>query len=386
MSEPKQPDPQAEVAGDGAPSPQRDAGDDAGAPIDSPIDSPIVSPIVGPIVGPIDSPGQLAAARAARGWSVSDVASKLGMVARQIEAIERGDWTALPGQAFVRGAIRAYGKALVADVEPLVDSVGGAVRAAELRPSASLDAPLPKRGALGFDNGGSGSKLTWILLAVLGVIAIALYFGRGAEWSRVLEGGATGSGAPGRSVETIPVQPLLPAERKGDAATAATAAQPVPAQPPASPAQPSSLATPAVPSGTADAQGADRQAGTSSATAAGAGAVVATAPASGGASGAQPEPAGTGPGGTGPGGTTNADDAGALRFRFEQESWVVVRDAGGKVLLYGLQPADSAREIVGRRPYSLVVGNASHVRLVHQGREIDLGAISRQGVARLKID
>jgi cytoskeleton protein RodZ len=386
MSEPKQPDPQAEVAGDGAPSPQRDAGDDAGAPIDSPIDSPIVSPIVGPIVGPIDSPGQLAAARAARGWSVSDVASKLGMVARQIEAIERGDWTALPGQAFVRGAIRAYGKALVADVEPLVDSVGGAVRAAELRPSASLDAPLPKRGALGFDNGGSGSKLTWILLAVLGVIAIALYFGRGAEWSRVLEGGATGSGAPGRSVETIPVQPLLPAERKGDAATAATAAQPVPAQPPASPAQPSSLATPAVPSGTADAQGADRQAGTSSATAAGAGAVVATAPASGGASGAQPEPAGTGPGGTGPGGTTNADDAGALRFRFEQESWVVVRDAGGKVLLYGLQPADSAREIVGRRPYALVIGNASHVRLVHQGREIDLGAISRQGVARLKID
>jgi len=345
-----------------------------------------VSPIVGPIVGPIDSPGQLAAARAARGWSVSDVASKLGMVARQIEAIERGDWTALPGQAFVRGAIRAYGKALVADVEPLVDSVGGAVRAAELRPSASLDAPLPKRGALGFDNGGSGSKLTWILLAVLGVIAIALYFGRGAEWSRVLEGGATGSGAPGRSVETIPVQPLLPAERKGDAATAATAAQPVPAQPPASPAQPSSLATPAVPSGTADAQGADRQAGTSSATAAGAGAVVATAPASGGASGAQPEPAGTGPGGTGPGGTTNADDAGALRFRFEQESWVVVRDAGGKVLLYGLQPADSAREIVGRRPYALVIGNASHVRLVHQGREIDLGAISRQGVARLKID
>jgi cytoskeleton protein RodZ len=386
MSEPKQPDPQAEVAGDGAPSPQRDAGDDAGAPIDSPIDSPIVSPIVGPIVGPIDSPGQLAAARAARGWSVSDVASKLGMVARQIEAIERGDWTALPGQAFVRGAIRAYGKALVADVEPLVDSVGGAVRAAELRPSASLDAPLPKRGALGFDNGGSGSKLTWILLAVLGVIAIALYFGRGAEWSRVLEGGATGSGAPGRSVETIPVQPLLPAERKGDAATAATAAQPVPAQPPASPAQPSSLATPAVPSGTADAQGADRQAGTSSATAAGAGAVVATAPASGGASGAQPEPAGTGPGGTGPGGTTNADDAGALRFRFEQESWVVVRDAGGKVRLYGLQPADSAREIVGRRPYALVIGNASHVRLVHQGREIDLGAISRQGVARLKID
>src|SRR5690606_32056070 len=304
-------------------------------------------------------------------------ASKLGMVPRQIEAIERGDWAALPGQAFVRGAIRAYGKALPADVEPLLDSVGGAVRAAELRPSASLDAPMPKRGALGFDNGGSGSKLTWVLLAVLGVIAIAMYFGRGAEWSRVLEGGATGSGAPGRTVETIPVQPLVPSGPKGDAATAAAPMQSAPTQPPAPSAQP---AAPAASPGTADTPGTDRKVAATSAPAAGE-AAAGTAAASGDATGAQP-----GPAATGPGGATSADDAGALQFRFEREAWVEVRDAGGKVLLYGLQPADSTREIVGRRPYRLVVGNAPHVRLVHQGREIDLGAVSRHGVALLKID
>jgi len=397
MSETQQPGPQAEVAGGGVPMPQRDAGDDARTPVDGPVDStvdsgvdsavdsavdgpvdrPIDSPVETPTGSPIGTPGQLAAAREARGWSVSDIASKLGMVPRQIEAIERGDWAALPGQAFVRGAIRAYGKALLADVEPLVDSVGGALRAAELRPSASLDAPMPKRGALGFDNGGSGSKLTWILLAVLGVIAIAMYFGRGAEWSRVLEGGATGSGAPGRTVETIPVQPLAPAGAKGDASTAAAPTQPAPTQPTGQPAQP---AAPAASPGSADAPGTDRQVAAPSAPASGE-AAAGTAAASGDATSAQP-----GPVAAGPGGATSADDAGALRFRFERESWVEVRDAGGKVLLYGLQPADSTREIVGRRPYRLVVGNAPHVRLVHEGREIDLGAISRQGVARLKID
>jgi cytoskeleton protein RodZ len=75
-----------------------------------------------------------------------------------------------------------------------------------------------------------------------------------------------------------------------------------------------------------------------------------------------------------------------LRLRFEREAWVEVRDASGKLLLHGTQPAGSARDIAGRKPYSLVIGNAAHVRLEHDGREINLGAIARQGVARLKID
>lgn len=84
--------------------------------------------------------------------------------------------------------------------------------------------------------------------------------------------------------------------------------------------------------------------------------------------------------------TAPAGAVAALRFRFEQAAWVEVRDGGGKLLLHGMQPAGSTREIAGRRPYSLVVGNAAHVRLDHGGRDIELGALARQGVARLKID
>lgn len=321
----------------------------------------------------IETAAQLAAAREARGWSVADLASKLGMGAKQIEAIERGDWGALPGQAFVRGALRAYGKALQADVEPLISSIAGAVRAAELRPSASLDAPLPRHGALGFDNGGSGSRLTWILLGILGVIAIAMYFGRGAEWSRVLEGGPTGAGAPGRAIESVPLKP--PALPGAPGAPGAAPSAPSAPNPPSSSNEPLPSTAPASTGGPA-----------STAAPASTGAANAPSPTSAPAAQSSPDGAASASAPSTPA-DAGASAAGVpLRLRFERESWVEVRDASGKLLLHGTQPAGSARDIAGRKPYSLVIGNVAHVRLEHDGREIDLGAIARQGVARLKID
>ncbi|MCO5107187.1 MAG: helix-turn-helix domain-containing protein [Burkholderiaceae bacterium] len=364
--------------------PQRDAaGADAATPADAGAD--IAGGRPSAVAAIVATPAQLAAAREARGWSVTDLAAKLGMVPRQIEAIERGDWDALPGQAFVRGAIRACGKALQADVEPLVASVGGAVRSPELRPSASLEAPLPRHGALGFDNGGSGSRLTWILLGVLGVIAIAMYFGRGAEWSRVLEGGPTGAGAPGRAVETVPLQP--PASPGAAPAQPVEASAPPPGSSAGAPPQPSKADGEASPAGDRAVAGAAPAAAANPAAAASSGAdastIPATAPANSTAAASAPPAAS---GATGAAGGAGAEAGDALRFRFEAESWVEVRDAAGNRLLYGTQPAGSAREIVGRRPYTLVVGNAAQVRLEHGGRAVDLGAIARNGVARLKID
>src|SRR5690606_1462825 len=121
---------------------------------------------------------------------------------RQMRRSEPGGWEPLPGQAFLRGAVRAYGKTLQVDVAPLLATLGGAP-APELRPSSSLDSPLPRHGALGFDNGGSGSRIVWILLGIAGVVAIAMYFGRGADLAQVLEPG-NGS-ASGRAVDVVPL-------------------------------------------------------------------------------------------------------------------------------------------------------------------------------------
>ncbi|TXL61659.1 helix-turn-helix domain-containing protein, partial [Zeimonas arvi] len=145
--------------------------------------------------GEIDSPGasalsrpsaastveQLVTARQAAGLGASDIASRLGMATRQIEALERGDWKSLPGQAFVRAALRSYGKTLGIDVEPLLASIGGQVSAPELKASASLESPMPRGGGFGFGSGGSSSRLAWIVLGVAAVIAIVFYFGPAFE-------------------------------------------------------------------------------------------------------------------------------------------------------------------------------------------------------------
>jgi len=374
----------------------------------------------------IASPEQLASAREARGWSRSDVAAKLGMMPRQIDAIEQGRWEALPGNAFVRGAIRAYGKALQLDVAPLLAALGAQTSAPELRPSSSLDSPLPRHGALGFDNGGSGSRIVWIVLGVIGVIAIAMYFGRGADLGQVLEPGRSGN-APGRAVDVLPVapgtsgggdasDPLRGSSPAGSGAAPATTPAPsaIP-RPAGSAAAPASAAGAGAPAGVGGSDGSAASgiaSGTASGTAAGGASTAAPAgnasaapsaatatPSSGaaapGASDASSaaERSGAASGTAAPAGNADAASAGAppadpasVVLRFERESWVDVRDANGKVLLMGTQPANSMREVSGQKPYSLTIGNATFVRVEHGGRNVDLGAVTQKGVARVRIE
>ena len=123
---------------------------------------------------------QLVAIRQAAGLGASDIASRMGMATRQIEALERGDWGRLPGQAFVRAALRAYGKSLDVDVGPLLATIGGQATGGvpELKAAASLESPIPRAGGSGF---GLGGRLGWIVLGLAAVIAIVFYFGPAFE-------------------------------------------------------------------------------------------------------------------------------------------------------------------------------------------------------------
>ncbi len=392
-------------------------------------------------INQISSPEQLVAAREARGWSMSDVAAKLGMMPRQIESIEQGRWEALPGHAFVRGAIRAYGKALQLDVAPLLSTLGPKSSAPELRPSSSLDSPLPRHGALGFDNGGSGSRIVWILLGVIGVIAIAMYFGRGADFGRATDA-ANGVAGPGRALEVVPIAPgsssdasttTGPATSAGPEASAGAGASagaaagvgstaPIPAGPAASTLPSTGAAAPVPPgaSGPADASASTPAAGATPGSpgtgSAAAGAATtqassattqassttmpaspttppapATSPSAAAGSASATVPAGDVAASTAGTGATGGPDASsraadALVLRFERESWVDIRDATGKVLLMGTQPANSTREVSGQKPYSMTIGNASFVRVEHDGRNVDLGAVTQKGVARVRVE
>jgi cytoskeleton protein RodZ len=62
----------------------------------------------------------LKAARERAGMSLGEVADRLKLSIRQLEAIEHDDFQQLPGATFVRGFVRNYARFLRLDPEPLM--------------------------------------------------------------------------------------------------------------------------------------------------------------------------------------------------------------------------------------------------------------------------
>lgn len=75
----------------------------------------------------------------------------------------------------------------------------------------------------------------------------------------------------------------------------------------------------------------------------------------------------------------------ALVFHFNEDSWVEVRSADGKVLLQRLNSAGSEQQVDGNAPFSLIVGNAKGVALRFHGQPVDLGPYTRDQVARFTL-
>jgi cytoskeleton protein RodZ len=76
---------------------------------------------------------------------------------------------------------------------------------------------------------------------------------------------------------------------------------------------------------------------------------------------------------------------GQLGFTFSGDSWVEVVDRNGKSLLDRKFKSGDAEEVIGRPPFSVVIGNASVTRMAHNGKEVDLAPHTRASVARLRV-
>ncbi len=76
----------------------------------------------------------LASARDRAGLNAAGVAARLRLSTDQIEALDAERWEHLPDRAFVRAALRSYGRLVGVDVTPLVEHVGGYARASALQP------------------------------------------------------------------------------------------------------------------------------------------------------------------------------------------------------------------------------------------------------------
>lgn len=268
-------------------------------------------------------------AREAQGISLDDAATRLRLMHRQIEAMETEDFDSLGQPVFARGFVRNYARLLGLAPEPLLAGMEGAITEPVV---VQREAPLPPRSWL---------TSPWLLLFLAGLLAlaavpVALYW-----W---LNSDDEETGLPGRTVPTV--------------APATSAPAPVvpPPGPSAEPAStlPPSPAESAVVADASPAQPAETE-------------PVATETAV--------QPAAPAPG-----------VQGALQLEFGAESWVEIRDGGGRMLHRQLNQPGSSATVHGEPPFDLVVGNAGQVRMTYNGRPIDLKPFIDVTVARFTLE
>ncbi|MDE2584277.1 MAG: helix-turn-helix domain-containing protein [Betaproteobacteria bacterium] len=278
--------------------------------------------------------------REARHLSLADVAQMLKISARQVEALERDNWSALPGQTFVRGFVRNYARLVQLDADALV---------ARLNEDAAPEVPnivMPQASTAELPQPGHGKRRDFVavIAAVLMVgVALAAYFLVPVDfWEKkpVEE--------PAARAEVVPVTAAEAQAQAADNGTAAPSAS-VPA-----PARAPGAGDPAV-AGPATANQPPAVAAPTAAVASASDAPV-------------------------------SQGRGRFTFRFEQAAWVEVKDRTGQIIFSQLSPAGSEREVDGVPPFSMVVGNASHVKLTYKGREVPLEPRSKDDVARVTLD
>jgi cytoskeleton protein RodZ len=314
------------------------------------------------------APGaRLAEARVARGLSVEGVAQQLKFSPRQIAALEQNRYDALPGVAVLRGMVRGYARLVDLDPEPLLEALKDSVAVPDAnRIIARYREPVP------FSDGSKRSNVVYLVLSiavlvVAGVVAVQWYQDRPK---------------PAR-MTFVPAAKPLPEPARTTLASAGGAA---PAAPLVhdSAAGPHTSASGAAPKPNGDASGAAPGAPDADADTAKDEAPVASAanPAGETTTGALQTAAASPAAATTP---APAPDMHRVELAFQEESWVEVRDAQGKVLFSQLNPAGGRASVEGKGPLAFVIGNAQSVELTFDGRRVDITPYIKVAVARFTL-
>ena len=295
---------------------------------------------------------QLRATRESKGISVEEVASVLKLSPRQVEALEANDWSGLP-KTIIRGFVRNYARFIGLDVASLMATLDGMAvpQGPELKVQTGSPVSMPKEGGADRkDYARVFSGLVVLLLAIL-----AYYLVPAEAWRTTMDSIKEFVQTDRKKVEPA-AEPAkdVGAESSPAEVVSSPVSTPVPAAAPApSPVMDSSESPVSQPVS----QPASPQA---------------SAPLSQQLS----EPVSV----------TARTSANALVFAFSEPSWVEVRDRTGQVIFSQLSQAGSTREVNGQPPFSLVVGNASHVNLQYRGKPVDLSKRSKDDVARLTLE
>jgi len=317
--------------------------------------------------------GALRATREKLGFTTQEIASRLRLSNKQIEAIEADNFAVLPEATIVKGFIRNYAKQLKIDAEPLLDAYNVIVpskapQSFSLKPTIDMKVTAYK-------------KPNAMRYALFG-LAAALGFGVWLFYENYVQKPSPVN--PAAEIvkpqvgETLPEAALPAAERNMDETitqltlpnNGATTSEVTTASEVATIGAETAVVTPppanpALPATTIPTQ---------------------TVPASSSPPTPQPPAAQPAP--------TQAETSqfetsigmSKLELNATQETWVSVTDATGKEIYNKTLFAGNREVIEAKRPLNITVGNALGATLVVNGKPVDLAPHTRTNVAHVKID
>ncbi len=322
---------------------------------------------------------QLREARERLNLSLEDIAVQIKSAPRKLAALEAERWSELPERPYLRGLIRNYARVLHLDPEPLLEAAdsakGAALPSSDFNLQPTLRAPFPHRPAGPHES--PVSKLMMIGVLVCAVVIAAIVLPGTAPFREVMLSiearlhhesaqPAVAEIAPAGMTEQINSAVSSPSEAASSAALSAA-----PASSPSSSsnvAQPAPAATSLLPA-----------TALANRTAPGAAAPV-TSPAAG-------LSASLGSGQTliASADQTTVSPATALHMQFDDDSWVEVRQADGKIVSSQIFRSGTEQAIDASAPLEVVIGNAPAVKVSYRGKPIDLDPYTHARGAHLSI-
>ncbi len=343
--------------------------------------------------------GALRAARESQGLSVQDVANRLRLGSKQIEAIEADNFSILPEPTIVRGFIRNYANQLKINAQPLLDAYIVIVPSAA--PYEMTVKPAIAMKMSGHEKSKSG-RYALVALALLLAVGVWLFYQHYIQKPSPTQPSANanraGENAVGENATSAPAEVALPeaalpvAERAADPAatdTQTTTALSLPA------AGLTSSSLPPSPVGNQAALSVSANPVPAAANKAAALGVQLPSAQSGNpqlpnsqptASTTLSVPVGTLAPTAEPPAAPMQKDMTKLEFNANQETWVNVLDTNGREVYSKIIFAGSRESIDVKPPVSVTVGNAGGTSMSMNGKDIDLAPHSRNNVAYIKLD
>jgi cytoskeleton protein RodZ len=269
----------------------------------------------------------LKSAREAQQLDIDDVCSYLRLSRRQVIALENNDFAVLPESTITRGFIRNYARMLDLDAEPLLEAYRGFASSHHPRPITIQSENILIPG---------NDKRSWMMYILASVLIVLLV----TAWVIYVDY------IPKKSTAEVAV-PIV-AEQELVTQQEMTVGEVLPDSTQAE--VPSTTETPVI-----EATVSDVQSTTSTSTP-----IAAT--------------------------STVSADAAIIQIKASERSWVSITDRNNQNIFDKIMLAGVDETVQGEPPLQVVIGNAPSTTLIFNNQPVDLAPVTKDRVARLKLE